>query len=905
MKDLESILKKLTLEEKVSLLAGADLWTTVPILRLGVPSLKMTDGPNGARGAGGFTGPPSACFPVGVALAATWNPELVWEIGAALAEETLAKGAQLLLAPTVNLHRSPLAGRNFECYSEDPWLTARMAVNYIQGLQSAGVGACIKHFVCNDSEFQRNSISSVVPERALRELYLYPFMVALQEAQPWAVMSAYNKINGAWASENSRLLEEILKGEWGFDGVVISDWYGTYTDEVFSNGLDLEMPGPARHMGEQLVRPLRKGQLGRQKLDDKVRRILKLMDKAGLFDQPANHAETAYDSPEHRRLIRKAAGEAVVLLKNQNGLLPLGNRAGRSPHPAGGIRSLAVIGHHAQSPVIMGGGSSSVNPHPISTPLEAIQTRAGGQIEVRYAPGVLLYKDLPLLNPAWLTCGDGSYNGWQLLLYNNAEFSGQPADLRYINRTEISWQGELLSRLKTPDNFSARLDAFLQVPEAGHYQFELKSSGRCRLWVGDRLVVDRFSGQAAPAPAMQQIENRGEMDLQPGVAYGLRLEYIHETQSPWEGLRLGCLLPQPLDMQSEAVQLAGACDAAVVFVGLTPEWESEGFDRLDLDLPLAQAELIEQVAQVNPNTIVVISAGSPVSMPWLEHVSSVLYSWYLGQEVGNAIADLLFGEVNPSGKLPTSFPKRLKDTPAYLHYPGENGEVFYGEGIYIGYRYYDIKDVEPLFPFGFGLSYTTFKYLAAFLDKPRYTTNETIQLTVTVENTGPVLGHEIVQVYVHPVKSVVGRPPRELKAFKKLPIEPGQSQTICLELNPKTFAFYDVLHGEWVVEPGLYLLEVASSSRDIHFTLEFTLEAAGQSYTDHSRLGINTPLRFLFENPASRAILEKHAGSYIKHPQLHLVMDMNLVQLSHYAPFILTRRFLEKIDKELAEIHLS
>ncbi|MFN2152554.1 MAG: glycoside hydrolase family 3 protein, partial [Anaerolineales bacterium] len=392
--NIEQIIAQLSLEEKISLIAGADLWHTVSVERLGIPQIRVTDGPNGARGAEDDMAPPSVCTPVGVALAATWNTQLVQQVGEVLADETRTKGAHVLLAPTVNIHRGPLAGRNFECYSEDPYLTARMAVAYINGLQSKGVSACIKHFVCNDSEFERQSMSSDVGERALREIYLYPFMVAIAEAKPWTVMSSYNKINGVWASENSYTLRQILKGEWGFDGLVMSDWRGTYTDGPAAGGLDLEMPGPARWMGENVLKMVQSGELSEEIVDDKIRRLLRTIERVGAFESPQLQPEGSQDKSEHRTLVRQAASEAIVLLKNEHSLLPLA--------PAQ-YKTIAVIGQNAIEAPIMGGGSSHVTPHPAVSPLEAIFERVAEGTEIKYALGASLYKNLPTLNTEFVS----------------------------------------------------------------------------------------------------------------------------------------------------------------------------------------------------------------------------------------------------------------------------------------------------------------------------------------------------------------------------------------------------------------------------------------------------------------------------------------------------------------------
>ncbi|MBN1313469.1 MAG: glycoside hydrolase family 3 C-terminal domain-containing protein [Anaerolineae bacterium] len=796
---IEALVTQVTLEEKVSLLAGADAWHTVSIPRLGIPAIKVTDGPMGARGSQSAYGPTSACFPCGSALAATWNPELVERVGKALAEETKAKGAHILLAPTVNIHRSPLAGRNFECYSEDPYLTARMAVAYIRGLQSEGVGACIKHFICNDSEYERTSMNSEVAERPLREIYLRPFQIAVREAGPWAVMSSYNRINGTYASENDYLLLDILKGEWGFDGIVISDWWGTYTPGVATSGLDLEMPGPGRWMGEHVLEAIKDGRLSQARLDDKVRRLLRTVKRVGAFEAPDLQPEQALDNPEHRRLAREAAVEAIVLLKNDDAILPIDLEQ---------VGSVAVIGANARWPAFIGGGSVRVKPHYVVSPLDAIQSKAGDKVE--YAAGCAIHKLPPAFDRAWLA-GDVTIH-----TFANRDLSGDPVHTEKTEGLEQFWDKNKLAPAELT-NFSARLAGSFTVPESGIYEVGLVSTGPSRLFVDGKLVVDFWDEM----PDGQNRSGAQDIELAAGQTYSIRIEYAAHPDSHWQHLRAGCIPQIGADAIRQAAELAAKADVAIVFAGLTGEWESEGFDRPDMELPGAQAELIEQVAAANPNTIVVLNAGSPVKMAWLDKVAAVVQAWYLGQETGNAIADVLFGDVNPSGKLPTTFPARLEDNPAYINYPGENGKVLYGEGLFVGYRYYDKKAIEPLFPFGYGLSYTTFAYSNLTLIESE---NGQLEVRVDVRNTGERAGKEIAQVYIRDLQSRLVRPEKELKAFAKVALDAGEGKTVALRLDCEALSYYDPAEKQWVVEDGEFEVLVGSSSRDVRLTARFDLK---------------------------------------------------------------------------------
>jgi len=806
----EHLIDQMTLEEKASLLAGVDLWHTAPVERLGIPSIKVTDGPIGARGADGSVGPTSACFPAGVALAATWNPELVERVGRALGEETKAKGAHILLGPTVNIHRSPLAGRNFECYSEDPYLTGRIAVAYIKGVQSQGVGACIKHLVCNDSEFERRTISSQVGERALREIYLAPFRTAVRKARPWAVMSAYNKVNGVYCSENSYLLLDILKGEWGFDGIVMSDWFGTYSLNAVQGGLDLEMPGPACWMGAQVIEAVKAGKVSETVLDDKVRRLLRTIIRAGAFEEPELRPERAIDKPEHRRLAREAAAEAIVLLKNDGNILPL------DPEK---LDSIAVIGPNAKRAQIMGGGSAAVTPHYVVSPLDGIVNRVGHVVDVGYEIGCPTHRSLPPLDTEWLT----GRKGLEVQLFSGDTLTGEPTSTRFTDRTHITWTDGFLSNV-TPDSFSARLTGTFRPPKTGLHAFNLQGSGLSRLFIDGAELIDNWTGRPSGDSPRDNGENIVEIQMIAGRPYRLEIEYHFEGSDPWRVLRIGCLPPISPQSIQEAVTLAAGSQVAIVFAGLTDEWESEGYDRPDMELPDDQVELIERVAAVNPNTIVVLNTGAPVTMNWLNRVPAVLQAWYAGQEMGNAIADVLFGDVNPSGKLPTTFPRRLQDNPAYINYPGENGQVNYGEGIFVGYRYYEKKGVEPLFPFGHGLSYTTFAYKNLALDATELDPGNEVQVNFDIENTGECWGKEVVQLYLRDVESRLVRPEKELKAFTKVALEPGETKTVTFTLGQEALAFYDPGQKRWTAEAGAFEVLIGRSSRDIRLRGCFVLK---------------------------------------------------------------------------------
>ena len=879
MSKINDLLKQMTLEEKIAMLAGADLWHSVANQRLGIPQFKVTDGPNGARGAWGGMASPSVCTPVGIALGATWNPDVVEKVGNVLADELDAKGAHILLAPTVNIHRTPIAGRNFECYSEDPFLSGMIASAYIKGIQDKGKGACIKHFVANDQEFERFSISSEVDERTLREIYLEPFRIAIRNSDPWAVMSAYNRVNGTYACENDHTLNDILKGEWGYKGIVMSDWFGTYDKDVPSGGLDIEMPGQARWMSEEMVkRALDDGPLTEEILDDKVRRLLGVLEKAGLFGKPELNPEGGEDKPQHRKIMREAAREAIVLLKN-DGTLPLKK-----------VKSIAVIGPYAAQAQILGGGSSSVTPHYAVSPFEGIKNRAGKKIKVDTAPGCHIYKSLPAPAPETLSTEDGRV-GLSLSLFNGTEFGGAPMYTEVTPRVNQGWFDKSVPNVNQ-ESFSLRMEGFFTPKESGVHTLALSAVGWCKMYLNDEVVIDHSSDADMGKQLVAEVELKG------GKPYPIKVEYYWKGSPRWRSVGIGHQPPQPLDLMGEAVKLARKADVAIVIASLNGEWESEGFDRVDMKLPGEQDELIRRVVKANKNTIVVVNVGSAVEMPWIDKVPAVLQLWYDGQEQGNALADILFGDENPSGKLPTTFPVRLEDNPAYINYPGENGKVRYGEGLFVGYRYYDKKKVEPLFPFGHGLSYTDFKYSNFKLSAKSITPKDKLTVKVDVTNTGKVTGKEIVQLYVRDVQSTFARPEKELKAFAKVEVKPGKTKTAAFTLDREAFWYFDAAKNAWNIEPGGFEILVGASSRDIRLNGAITLEPEPRAARFHTGLTVGT----LLDHPESRAVLSRHIGGFLLMADMNSAVGMTLEQVASNHPNFVPQKLLAQIEQELAQI---
>ena len=798
--DLVALVDSLTLEEQVSLLAGQDSWSVNAIPGKGVPYLRLSDGPNGARGGEFINGVSASAFPAGVSLASSWNEALVAEVGAALAGEALSKGARVLLAPTVNLHRSPLNGRTFEAFSEDPYLTGKLAVAYVKGLQGRGVAATVKHFVGNESEFERTSISSEIGERALRELYLRPFEMVVREGGAWCVMTAYNKVNGVYAAENPWTLG-VLRREWGFDGLVMSDWFGTHsTADAANASLDLEMPGPTQWRGEKLVAAVREGQVEPGVVRESALRVLRTMERVGAFEHPEPQVERAQDLPETRALIRRAGAEGVVLLRNLPGVLPL----------AGGLESLAVIGPNADVARIMGGGSAQVNAHYRVTPLEGLRAALPG-VSVAFARGCDNERfTVPVKNLA-------------VSYFNTPDLSGAVVATGQATG-ECVWMG-LPHAGVDPAVFSASLKGSFTPDVSGPHRLGLASAGRSRLLLDGREVIENWDSWR-PGGAffgMGSDELTFNATLEAGRTYALEARFASLGQPGLYAVRVGVSREYGEADLSEALRVASEADAAVVFVGGNQDWDTEGIDRFGLNLPGPQDELVRRVASVNPRTIVVLQTGGPVLMPWLNDVEAVLQAWYPGQECGNAIADVLTGAVDATGRLPTTFPARLEDHPAFFNYPGENGRVQYGENLFIGYRHYDAAGVTPLFPFGFGLSYTTFRLSNARAANPAFQPGETVSLTVNVQNSGARAGSQVVQLYLEDAESRLRRPVRELKAFAKVSLQPGEARDVTLSLEPRAFAYFDDAARAWVSEAGEFTARIGTSSDNLPLSVTLTL----------------------------------------------------------------------------------
>ncbi|KAI1871966.1 uncharacterized protein JN550_004169 [Neoarthrinium moseri] len=817
-------LAALDLEEKVSLLTAADFWRTKSIPEKGIPAIKTSDGPNGARGGIFVGGTKAALFPCGISLAATWNKSLLYKVGQHLADETKARSANLLLAPTVCMHRHPLGGRNFESFSEDPLLTGKLASQYIQGLQSKGVGAAIKHFVANEQETFRMTIDSIMMERPLRELYLRPFEIAIREANPWAVMSSYNLINGVHADENIHTLKDILRGEWGYDGAVISDWGGTNsTAESLKAGCDIEFPFSTKWRFEKVLQALHDGKLLKEDIDRAAENVLTLVDRTKGNDMSEEAAEREDNREETRLLIRQAGAEGLTLLKNEGNILPINPKTAR----------VAVIGPNANRAIAGGGGSASLNPYYNTLPLDSI--RAAAQNEVTYAQGCHIYKWLPV---ASRYCTDKSGKpGVTLEWFSGDKFQGDVVvQQRRTNTDLFLWDSAPLAELGP--QWSAVATTYLTPTQTGKHTISYMTVGPGRLFVDGKLALDLWDWtEEGEAMFDGSIDYMVEVDMQAGKPVELRVEMTNELRPiakqkvfnmthRYGGCRIGFKQEDAVDYLQEAIDAAKAADVAVVVIGLDAEWESEGYDRKTMDLPSdgSQDRLVEAIVKANPRTVVVNQSGSPVTMPWADKVPTILQAWYQGQEAGNALADVLFGFKNPSGKLPCTFPRRIEDTPAYHNWPGENLRVLYGEGLYIGYRHYDRAQIAPLFAFGHGLSYTTFEYGRVSVSQKTLGADAPIHMIMAVTNTGSVAGSETIQIYARDEKSKLPRPEKELVAFEKVSLEPDETKHITIPLDKYAVGYYDDSLRTWIAEEGTFKILVGASAADIRQSASFVVE---------------------------------------------------------------------------------
>jgi beta-glucosidase len=796
------LLRRLTQDEKLSLLTGTG-FTSQPIPRLGIPPMAMADAGQGVRGGSGTTLGPASLFPSGVAMASTWNPELVGRIGRAIGEEGRNKGTgvQVMLGPAINIHRTPLGGRNGEYFSEDPFLAARLAVGYVRGMQSTGVAACLKHYAANNQETDRFNVDVRVGERALREIYLPAFEAGVKEGGAWTVMASYNRINGAYATANHYLLKDVLKRGWGFNGLVMSDWGAVHETDVPAAGTDLEMPGPGLVTRERLQQALAAGQVQQVDIDDAVLRLLRTMVRVGLVDGLPAPDHTVVNSPDHQRLAREAAEQAVVLLKNQGGLLPL--------HRAR-LHSIAVIGQGAQGMQYGAAGSPGLDPFYHVSPLDGIRSHAGAGISVRYARG---YSEGAPIPASALTTPAGAH-GLHAEYFAGTNLQGQPLLSRDEPGIDLQTSGP--PALGVPAiNYSTRWTGRLTAPVTGHYRLIFTVDDGVRLFLDGKLLIDQWNDGASRPFSVG-------VDLVAGRSHDVRVEYYQHLGDAVAHLNWVRPNDRPY---GDAIEAARASDVAVVCV-TTNGTEGEGNDRPSMDLPDGQDDLIRAVAAANPRTVVVLNNGTPVDMRgWLARVPALIEAWFPGQEGGNALAAILFGDINPSGKLPDTLAAHREDYPDYGNYPETGGREHYAEGIYVGYRHFDRANIAPLFPFGYGLSYTTFRY-ADLRVSGSLRPGGTVTVRANVTNTGARAGAEVAELYLHDPHPRIDKPVRELKGFNKVTLQPGETKTVTFTLTPRDLAYFDVPGKGWRADAGVYEVQVGASSRDIRLRAPLRLTSA-------------------------------------------------------------------------------
>ncbi|HEX7574032.1 MAG TPA: glycoside hydrolase family 3 C-terminal domain-containing protein [Bacteroidota bacterium] len=789
---ISGMVKQMTLEEKISMLGGTG-FDSKPVPRLGIPSLNMTDGPVGVRWQ------KSTAFPASIAMGSTWDPLLIRRVGEALGLEAKARGRNMLLGPCININRVPVGGRSFESFGEDPYLMSRMAVGYIKGVQSQKVIACAKHFAANNQEFERTTIDEKVDERTLREIYLPAFKAAVQEGGALSVMSAYNKLNGHWCSENADLLTGILKKEWGFSGFVVSDWGAVHSTALTANaGLDIEMP-TGDFLNDRLLTPaLKNGTVSESAIDDKITRLLRVMYTAGLFEPHPVSVITPVDSPGHGPLARAVESAGIVLLKNRNSVLPVDPST---------VHSIAVIGPNAAVARTGGGGSAYVTAFYGVSPLEGIRSRAAGNIAIHPAAGCLMAGDILAVESTALRPPSPveGMTGLEGEYFANQEFRGVPALTRIDRQVNFDWGGDAPAGGLPQDHFSVRWTGSIVPPETGDFEISIRSDDGSRLYINGELFIDNWGDHAG-------VTRSRPIRFEKGKEVAVKLDYYENEGGAL--VQLG-LQPAHNDLLASAVELAKKADLAIVCVGNSNEIETEGVDRGSISLPAGQDELVEAVAKANPRTVVVLTTGAPVLIPWVDRVAGIVQAWFGGQEEGNALADVLFGDVNPSGKLPVTFLKAWEDTPALASYPGREGKTEYTEGIFVGYRYFDREKKEVLFPFGHGLSYTKFSYGPVKVSAPPGRSKYAREVRLEVTNSGDRPGQEVVQIYVSDRHAPVPRPPAELKAFRKVSLAPGEKKTVLLTLDESSFAYFDAASGRWTVAPGTFEVLAGSSSRDI------------------------------------------------------------------------------------------
>ena len=844
MHKVERLRRSLTLEEKAQLTAGGGIMSTAGVERVGIPAFNVTDGPSAARGPSlpGIDGPTSTVIPCGSAVGATWNPALAEQLGALLGREARDRNCRGLLAPTVNLHRFPLAGRNFECYSEDPLHSGIMAAGFIKGVQSSGVFATVKHFVGNDAETQRSWMNSVIDERSLRELYLVPFEIAIRDGGAMAIMTGYNRLNGRWITEQPELLTGVLRREWGFEGLVMTDWFGVATPESLPAGLDLEMPGPPRAFGAALIAAVESGQIKESDLDRAVDQFLKVFDAFGGLNESEVASVPPPPTPEDLELVKSAAAEATVLLTN-DGVLPLDVEE---------IRRVAIVGPNATSPCIVGGGSAEANPTASSTPLQSFKRIFGDRVELTYSRGCEVGNRVLPVGKNVLE----AFDGFDVHLFDGPRFEGEPIRVQRMEELRLCVMGD--DESYPGGAWSMRVSGTVTPSESGRFELLLAQAGSARVSVDGVVILDGIDDP--PEPGGTEFFGRAskdaaaELSFQEGRPAEVVVDFVRREETV-AGFRVGFRTLDGERLIEHAEANAAAADVVIVLVGSSAAWEGEAIDRDSFELPGRQNELIQRIARTNEKVVVVVNSGAPIDMEWVDGVSAALQCWLGGQGMADAIAEIVVGESDPGGRLPTTIPKELRHSPAFDTFPGENAEHRYGDGLFMGYRGYENSGIEPRFPFGHGLTYSTFRVGEPSFSDLNFQPGETLTISVPVSNAGDRAGSEVVQCYVEPVSPRLKRPIKELKSFAKVRLEAGQSQNIELQLDDRSFAYWDSGQPDfdavadklnstltyfespqpprepgWQVDAGRYVVHIGTSSSNISWSTSVFVGASENAH---------------------------------------------------------------------------
>ncbi|KAH7184809.1 glycoside hydrolase superfamily [Fusarium flagelliforme] len=811
--DVKALLSQLTLGEKVDLLAGQGSFRMTGLDKHGIPALITSDGPHGIRGKRSFTRMPSPMLPSATGMGATFNTELIHKIGSLLGEEAKHRGVHVLLAPTLCLQRSPLIGRGFEAFGEDPFLSGTLGAHYINGVQEQGVGVSVKHYAAHDQSDNSIEDNVVMTERTLREAHMLPFQLALRGSDPWTIMTSYNKINGIHVSEDPLLMKEILREEWGYKGLVMSDWFGTYsTSEAINAGLDLEMPGPTDWRGKRLSIAVNTRKVSQATVDQSVENVLNLVNKCKAGEVSGKPPQS--DTPEQRALIRQLVAESVVLLKNDKERLPIKNPENLK---------YGLIGDHVKNPSLCGGGSAEVEPYYGITPYEAIKEVVGEE-NITYTPGCNSFRFSPIIKGH--RTPDDKTEGWHVDIF--AEDPEENRDTKAI--VSVTAEKQLVDVPESyhstiPTKFYVKANSKYTIQESGSLKFGFSTSGKGKFYIDGKEVIDQWTSQLPKTdstPCFNRVcmERFYEGEFEKGQVLDLQVVQVNENVSGGVGTaqtlvgRVGIFEVYDEDQGiKDAVELAKNVDVPIVITGLSSDFEYEGSDRKHLRLPGRVDELIGSVLEANPNAIIITQSGLPIEMPWVSQASTLLHAWFGGQECGHGMADVLFGKVNPSGRLSLTFPKSIKHTPAYLTFSKADYDIVYGEGVFIGHRYYEMIDREPLFFFGHGLSYSTFAYSNLNVPKEfESSVDHQMQVSVDVTNKGQYSGPEVVQLYIHHADSSLQRPIRELKAFNKVYLDVDETKKVDLTLDKYSVSFWDQETHKWKAEAGTYTVILASSS---------------------------------------------------------------------------------------------